>query len=144
MRQVSTAYLEAQVLTASPERLHLLVVDAAIRSARQGEAALMEKDVEKAFLALSQCRSCVSDILAGIRTEPNPELAERLRGLFAFVQRNLLYADVKRDPQLVRDALSILESHRRTWGDLLERLQQERAALRGPHAAEVAETSWTT
>ena len=144
MRQVSTAYLEAQVLTASPERLHLLVVDAAIRFARQGEAALEEKNIEKAFLALSNCRSCVSEILAGINSELNPEIGESLKGLFAFVQCNLLYADVRRDPQLVRDALTVLESHRRTWVELLERLQQEKTALRGPHAVESGETSWTT
>jgi flagellar secretion chaperone FliS len=144
MRTVSTAYLETQVLTATPERLHLLVVDAAIRFARQGEAALEAKNIEAAFLALDNCRSCVTEILGGINSDPNPELAERLKGLFVFVQRNLVYADLKRDPQLVRDALAILETHRQTWLALMERLQQEKTALRCPHAAEVGETSWTT
>jgi flagellar protein FliS len=144
MRNISHAYLETQVMTASPERLHLMVVEAAIRSGRQAEAALAENNIETAFLALSQCRSCVCEILAGINVEPNPEVGESLKGLFAFVQKNLLFADVRRDPQLVRDALTILESHRRTWLELLDRLQQERAALRGPHGAEIQETSWTT
>ncbi len=144
MRTPSKAYLETQVMTASRERLHLMVVEAAIRSGRQAEAALAETDIETAFLALSQCRSCVSEILGGINVELNPEVGERLKGLFAFVQKNLLFADVRRDPQLIRDALTILESHRRTWLELLERLQQERAALRGPHSAEVAETTWLT
>jgi len=144
MRQVSNAYLEAQVLTASPERLHLMVVDAAIRFARQGVAALEAKSIEAAFLALDNCRSCVTEIIGGINADPNPELAERLKGLFVFVQRSLVYADLKRDPQLVRDALAILETHRQTWLALMERLQQEKTALRGPDLAEVGETSWTT
>jgi flagellar protein FliS len=144
MRNVATAYLEAQVLTATPERLHLMVVDAAIRFARQAKAALEAKDIDTAFLSLGNCRSCVTEILGGINAEPNPELAERLKGLFVFVQRSLMFADIKRDPELVRDALVILETHRETWLRLMERVLQEKAALRGPHAAEIVETSWTT
>jgi flagellin-specific chaperone FliS len=40
-------YLEAQVLTASPHRLHLLVVDGAIRFARQAQAALLDRKWEQ-------------------------------------------------------------------------------------------------
>src|SRR5439155_23095233 len=99
MNKVANAYLETQVLTASPERLHLMVVDGAIRFARQGEAALEAKNIEAAFFALSSSRSCVTEILAGINADPNPELGERLKALFVFVQRNLVNADLKRDPQ---------------------------------------------
>jgi flagellar protein FliS len=132
MRAVANAYLETQVLTASPERLHLMVVDAAIRFARQGQAALEAGHIEAAFLALDHCRSCVTEILGGINGDLNPELAEQLKGLFVFVQRNLVLADVERNPQHVRDALMVLESHRRTWEALMDRLQQERSSRREP------------
>jgi flagellar secretion chaperone FliS len=144
MRAVANAYLETQVMTASPERLHLMVVDAAIRFARQGQAALEARYVEAAFLALDHCRTCVTEILGGINGELNTELAERLKGLFVFVQRNLVLADVERNPQYVRDALTVLESHRRTWEALMDRLQQERSTRRGPRDEAVAENSWMT
>jgi flagellar protein FliS len=124
MSTVANAYLETQVLTASPERLHLLVTDAAIRFARQAVAALENDDIERAFHALNRSRSCVNDILTGITSDPNPELADRLRGLFVFVQQNLARADLMRDSQLIRDALTILETHRQTWMALIEKLQQ--------------------
>ncbi len=144
MRSVANAYLESQVLTASPERLHLMVVDAAIRFARQGEAALEAENIDVAFRALSSSRSCVSEIMTGINGDLNRDLAEQLRGLFVFVQQNLVRADLRRDPQLIRDALVILEHHRQTWLQLIERLQQEAAVLRGPHRKEVTENSWVT
>src|SRR5260370_696430 len=115
MSRVANAYLEAQVLTASPERLHLMVTDAAIRFARQAAAAIENKHFESAFHALNRSRDCVNDILAGITNDPNPELADQLRGLFVFVQQNLARADLARDEQLIRDALAILEAHRATW-----------------------------
>lgn len=123
MSMVANAYLEAQVLTAAPERLHLMVTDAAIRFARQAVAALDRKDIEATFLALNRSRDCVNELLTGITTEPNPLLANQLRGLFVFVQQNLTRADLERDPQFVRDALAILETHRATWLALIDKLQ---------------------
>jgi len=123
MSIVANAYLEAQVLTAAPERLHLMVTDAAIRFARQAVAALDKENVEAAFQALNRSRDCVNEILTGIATEPNPELANQLRGLFIFVQQTLSRADLERSPQLVRDALLILETHRTTWLALIDKLQ---------------------
>ena len=144
MSLVANAYLEAQVLTASPERLHLLVVDAAIRFARQALAALEDKDAEAAFHALARGRSCVTEILTGIASDPNPELADRLRGLFVFVQQNLTRADLSRDPQLVRDALQILETHRQTWLELIDRIQQAQPDRSTVDEFGVSERSWTT
>jgi flagellar protein FliS len=144
MSTVANAYLETQVLTASPERLHLLVTDAAIRFARQAIAANDSKDIESAFVALNRSRGCVNEILTGISTDPNPELAERLRGLFVFVQQNLARADVSRDSQLIRDALAILESHRQTWLELIDSLQETHPDRSTVEEFGVSERSWTT
>ena len=144
MSTVANAYLETQVLTASPERLHLMVTDAAIRFARQAAAAIENKDIEGGFHALSRSRDCVNEILTGITTDPNPELADRLRGLFVFVQQNLARADLLRDSQLIRDALMILETHRQTWLELIDRLQQAQPDRSTVETFGVSERSWTT
>jgi flagellar secretion chaperone FliS len=144
MSTVASAYLESQALTASPERLHLMVVDAAIRFARKGEAALSEKNYEAAYFALDRGRSCVSELLGGITPDPNPELAESLKALFVFVHASLTRADVERNPHLVRDALAILETHRRTWLELMECLVDGRAGGGTPVPVVAGENSWTT
>lgn len=146
MRTAAREYLETQVLTASPERLHLLVVDAAIRFSRQGEAALGAADYETACSAFDRARSCVNELLAGIVDKPNPELAERLKALFLYVHRNLVRADLTHDARLVRDALSILEIHRETWLELMDRLQPApEVAEHRPHFADADfQNSWTT
>jgi flagellar protein FliS len=144
MHTVASAYLESQALTASPERLHLMVLEAAIRFAKKGEAALVEKNYEAAYFALDRSRSCVGELLGGINADPNPELAERLKALFVFVHTNLTRADVERDPQLVRDALAILESHRQTWLELIESLVDERSSRQTEQPVAAGENSWTT
>ncbi len=126
MPVLANPYLESQVATASPERLHLMVVDGAIRFAKQADEALAAGQFEKAFVSLNRSRDCVNDILGGIVSEPNPGLADQLRGLFVYVYRNLARADLVRDPQLVRDAIRILETHRQTWFQLVEIVQKSR------------------
>jgi flagellar protein FliS len=139
MHAPTTDYLEAQVRTASPERLHLMVIDAAIRFARQGLEAVEANDRERSFQALSRSRACLSELLAGIKLEPNPELAGQLRSLFTFAHRQLTIGELKHNAGAIRDALTVLELHRETWQELLSRLQSERA----PAAASLA-SSWVT
>lgn len=144
MSKVANAYLEAQVLTASPERLHLLVTDAAIRFARLAMAAFERNDFEAAFHALNRSRDCVNEILTGITTEPNPELAEQLRGLFVFVQQNLARADLARDPGLISDALAVLETHRSTWQELIDKIQESQPDRSTVEEFGDSHRSWST
>jgi flagellar protein FliS len=142
---VADAYLETQVQTASPERLHMMVVDAAIRYARQGAAAMAEKKFDQSFEALNRSRACVNELMTGIRTDPNPELAEQLKGLFLFVHRNLVLADLQRDPARIADGLQILEHHRQTWIELTEKLREvpTQESVATPES-DVASRSWST
>lgn len=141
---VADAYLETQVQTASPERLHMMVVDAAIRFARQGAAAMAENRFDVSFDALNRSRACVNELMTGIRNEPNPELAEQLKGLFLFVHRNLVLADIRRDPALIADGLQILEHHRQTWLELTEKLRETQSQDGATTQGEVTERSWST
>lgn len=141
---VADAYLETQVQTASPERLHMMVVDAAIRFARQGAAAMGEQRFDVSFEALNRSRACVNELMTGIRAEPNPELAEQLKGLFLFVHRNLVLADIRRDPKLIADGLQILEHHRQTWLELTEKLREGQTQPATTVDGEANGRSWST
>jgi flagellar secretion chaperone FliS len=135
-------YLEAQVLTASPHRLHLMVVDGAIRFARRAEAALEARRWEELDVAMSRSRDCVAELFGGLDAERSPDLADQLKALFTFVYRNLVLADSERSVQRIRDAVRILEMHRETWIELGEKLTKESAgdsSVPTPHAR-----SWTT
>ena len=80
--------------------------------------------------------------LYGIAFAPDAALADQLKGLFLFVNRCLVQADVEHDPQLVRDGIHILEIHRETWITLMDRLQQDRTTDESPEARETPVTSW--
>jgi flagellar secretion chaperone FliS len=144
MQTAGDAYLETQVMTASPERLHLMLVDGAMRFARAAEAALEKNDFETAFSTLTRSRGCLSEMLVAIKDAPNPELAANLKALFMFVHRNLIFADIEHNVERVRDSLKILEMHRQTWLEVIERTRPEKSEPALAISGEPAVTSWTT
>jgi flagellar protein FliS len=116
-------YLESQVMTASPYRLHLMVVEAAIRHALRAEQALAENDFETTHQALSDSRGFVGELITGLNEEEAPELVGRLKALFLFALRNLVEADLNQDVAKLHDALKILRQHRDTWLEVAEQLE---------------------
>lgn len=139
----SNSYLETQVMTASPYRLHLMTVDGAIRFAKQAEEALQKEDRESAHLSLGKSREFVNELISGLDSEHAPELVEQLKALFVFVYRRLAEADMHQDASLVGEALEILGMHRRTWVDLMDKLHEEQGdeSTAVPHQRS---RSWTT
>jgi len=137
----ANAYLEAEVMTASPEQLHLMVVDAALRYARRARAALLANDQVEAGRACARARDCAGELLAAVREQPDPDLARRLRALFAYALRQLVRAEFERDARHLDPALHVLATHRETWLALIERLQKTHP--RGPHTGSGAPSSET-
>jgi len=140
-------YLENQVMTASPHQLHLMVVDGAIRFARQGQEALEESRWEAVRWSLTKARNCLTELLGGIKAEAAPELAERTKAIFMFVYRNLAVAEIEHNIAAVQDSLKLLQLHRETWVELGRKLQSStQSAMRGiipePHLS--TGRSWMT
>ena len=75
-------YLETQVLTASPHRLHLMVVDGAIRHAKRALEALEGARWEELDSTLSRSRDCVTELVGGLNAEQTPDLTDRMKALF--------------------------------------------------------------
>lgn len=146
--QRAAIYFEEQVLTASPHRLHLMVVEGALRHARRGLEGLEQQNWELTFQALSKARDCVTELIGGLNPEQSPELVAPTKELFVFAYRNLAKADFERNPQLVRDAIRILEIHRETWIELGQKLSAGQAAAMPARPAfddaPATGRSWTT
>lgn len=142
-------YLENQVLTASPHQLHLMVLDGAIRFARQGMAAMSDGSGESVRWALQRARNCVSDLIGAIKPQTAPDLAEPQKQLFLNVYWNLAVAEIERNPERIADGLRILQMHRETWVELGRKLQVSgqsaavnRSSIPEPHLA--TGRSWMT
>ncbi|WP_166823737.1 flagellar export chaperone FliS [Thalassoroseus pseudoceratinae] len=118
MTSQSAQYLSTEVLTASPYRLHQMVVDAALRFAYQAEAAIAEPDREVVSMACTRSREFVAELISGLREDSAPELVSSLKALFVFVYRNLAEAERDCDAEKLQAAIRVLTEHRQTWQEL--------------------------
>ncbi|MCP4591135.1 MAG: flagellar export chaperone FliS [bacterium] len=121
------SYLRDAVMTASPEQLHLMLYDGAIKFALQGRDALVAKDYEESYTKLSRAQAIVLEMLNGLRSEVNPELCDRMSGVYNFLYRKLVDASVQKAPVCVDEAVKILRYQRETWVMLMEKV----SSLRG-------------
>jgi flagellar protein FliS len=115
------AYIEAQVLTATPQKLRLMLIEGAIRFARQTIQHWQASDNERALESIIRCRNIVSELLSSIRVEES-DLTKRVAGLYLFVFQNLTEAQLRRDAKLVEEAIGVLEVERGTWRDVCEKM----------------------
>lgn len=117
----SDEYLASAVLTATPEQLHLMLYDGAIRFVRQAAEALRQNDFETSCEKLLRAQKIITEMKAGLRPEVQPQLCEQMAGLFNFVYWRLVHANLRRDAAALEEALQILEYQRETWRLLVEK-----------------------
>ncbi|MEX2188155.1 MAG: flagellar export chaperone FliS [Pirellulales bacterium] len=114
-------YLSAQIFTASPERLHLMLIDGAIRFATQLKTALAADDNEAATTVGERCRNVLGEMLLCVERDGN-DAAKRLRSIYTFLIREVADAQIRRQSERIDGVLDVLAIERDTWADLCEKL----------------------
>jgi len=115
------AYLESQVLTATPQKLRLMLIEAALGAARQTLKAWEEKLDTDANIALIRCREIISELLAAVRPDDS-ELTRNVAGIYMFLFKTLAEAQLHRDRAKVGEAIKVLEIERETWRNVCEQM----------------------
>lgn len=118
MQQRQTArdnYILAEVQTATPQKLQLLLVEAAIKNIHRTKHAWSEKKFDVGLDYLTKAQDIVAEILSSLDVESNPAIAKQLASIYLFVFRRLAESGMSNDEEKINDALRVLNSERETW-----------------------------
>jgi len=115
------SYIEAQVMTATPRKLRLMLIEAAIRFARQTIQYWEANDNERALKSIIRCRNIISELLSSVRGDDS-DLTKQVASFYLFVFQKLTEAQLRRDSKLVEEAIGVLEVERGTWRQLCEEM----------------------
>ena len=126
--QYGNEYLETRVMTATPQELHMMVVDGAVRFAMQAEESMADDDLETSHLALNRSREFVVELISGLDQDSKEAVVEQLRQVFSFVYRSLTEADLEHDIEKIRGVLKVLNIHRDNWGELIAKPKLEQSS----------------
>ncbi|MDR1479101.1 MAG: flagellar export chaperone FliS [Planctomycetaceae bacterium] len=124
MQKSNTArnnYLQAEVSTATPQKLQLLLVEAAIKNIHRTKKAWSESRFDVGVESLTVAQDIVSEILCSLDLEGNPAIAKQLASIYLFIFRRLAEGGMRHDETKLDDALRVLTSERETWRQVCDK-----------------------
>jgi flagellar secretion chaperone FliS len=116
-------YLETQVLTATPQRLRLMLIEGALRTARAAIEAGTQGDTASAAAAIGRCRDVVTELIAGISPD-HSALARQVLGVYMFIYTALIESQFVFDARRLGDVVRILEEEQTTWRAVCEQMPE--------------------
>ena len=108
-------YLQGEVFTATPQKLQLLLIEAAIKNIHRTKQAWLDQRFDDGFESLTRAQDIVAEILCNLDIEGNPEIAKKLASIYIFIFRRLAEGGMEHSPEKLDDALRVLTSERETW-----------------------------
>lgn len=120
-------YLEMQVNSATPQRLRLMLIEAALRHARRAAELWSEGQFDVALESIIRCREIVGELIAGIDQDASP-LASQVACVYVFLYSSLVEIQQTRDVHRLAAIVRVLSEERETWRQLCEQLPDRIAA----------------
>ena len=114
-------------MTATPEQLHLMLYDGAIRFVKQGIEGIRNENWEEAFNGLTRAQKIILEMTSSLNYDVDTELCTRMAGLYNYIYKKLVDASVQRSVDIAVEALEMIQYQRQTWVMLIEKLRQERS-----------------
>jgi flagellar protein FliS len=119
-------YLEQTILNADPIELIAMVYQRAISCVRDAREHLRHKRIAQRSAAIVGAYSALAELLAALRPEMAPELAERFRSLYFYMQQRLLDANAQQIDQPLAEVLSLLSTLAEAWSGVAAELSPNR------------------
>lgn len=113
-------YLETQVMTASPQKLRLMLIEGAIRNLNQVLHYWNLDRPEEALEASIRAREIISELIAPLSEDKSP-LAKQMLAVYVYVFRVITEANLDQDRTKLNNALRVLAEERETWAQVCEK-----------------------
>ena len=108
-------YQDNTVTTQSKGRLIVMLYDGAIKFMRLAIKELEANNFEAKGNYINRAQDIINELNAVLDMDAGGEMVANLRKLYCFVSDRLSQANVKRDPQMIRDCIKIIEELNQVW-----------------------------
>jgi len=103
----TSSYREMEILSASPERLVVIVFEQLVVNLERARIAMERNDVSLRVTALRRARGLVSELLATLDFEKGGPLASQLADLYQFMMVELVDIGQRGDLRVMRKLVAI-------------------------------------
>ena len=123
--QANQAYAEYnrnKVLTASPAELTLLLYEGAIKFCNIAIIGLEQNDIEKVHNNIIKVENIIEEFQATLNHKY--PVAEDFDKIYKYIYNLLVEANIKKDKELLEQALTELRGMRDTWKEVMVKAKQ--------------------
>ncbi len=114
----ATAYKDNRILTASPEELTLMLFDGAIKFCNIAIMALEKNDLQAANTNIIKAEKIIVEFRSTLNFDY--PVANDFDIIYEYIYRRLIEANVKKDKEIVEEALHFIREMRDTWKDAMK------------------------
>jgi flagellar protein FliS len=109
------AYREAQIRTADPGTILLMLYQGAIDSLKRAKTSLEAGDMAEKGKNILRAYDILTEFLLTLDFEVGGDLARNLEGLYLYMQEQMTIANVKNDPKPLETVISLLSTLKQGW-----------------------------
>jgi flagellar protein FliS len=114
------AYQTNAVATQSKGRLVVMLYDGAIKFLKLAIKEMEAKNYEAKGKYISKAQDIISELNTVLNVEVGGDIARNLRSLYLYMNRQLNQANIKVDPEIVKEVISLLETLNKSWKTIAE------------------------
>lgn len=118
-------YNNSKVLTASPAELTLMLYEGAIKFCNVAIMAVEKKDIQKAHMNIVKVENIVNYLQSTL--DMKYPVSEDFDRIYTYLQQRLVWANVKKDPEILNEVCNHLRSLRDTWKEVMAKSQHKGA-----------------
>ena len=117
------AYRETRVKTASPGQLVVMLYDEALKQCDIAVGLLeagsrpRPESIERVNAALGKVQDIVTELMASLDFDAGGDIAQNLFALYVWFGRELMDANIKKDPAKIRGVRGMLHELRGAWAE---------------------------
>jgi flagellar protein FliS len=109
------AYQDSAVTTQSKGRLIVLLYDGAIKFMKLAIRELEAGNMQAKGQYINKARDIINELNAVLDLDAGGEIAVNLRKLYCFMHNHLSEANIKCDPQMILEVITLMEELNQSW-----------------------------
>lgn len=111
-------YQQQSVMTAAPGDLTLMLYNGCLKFMGRAALAMEKKDIAGVNEALLRAQDILAELMSTL--DMQYEVANNLFALYDFIYTTLVQANIKKDPQLLKQCVALVTELRDTWAEAVK------------------------
>ncbi len=109
------SYQENAIITQSPGNLIVMLVNGAIRFLNKAIEELEAKNYGEKGKCITRALDIINELDVALDMETGGDITQNLRALYGFMRMHLKQANIKKDPEMIREVIKILQDLNEGW-----------------------------